>query len=518
MQAPPSSPPTTTTERESSLFSLPALWDRVTLRSRLVALFTLILTVGFLLAGAAMLGILQAHLVSQVDRELESSAGSMAVESVRAMMNNKSTDFPSNYYLRLTLVDGTSSVSITDEAKQRYGLPEPGDLISNEINMPTTTRPVSIKSSMPGSYWRAVAVPIAVDNKLHSVVTIALPLRSVAETVTNTARYFALLGILIISVGAVTSHYLVRRALVPLARIETVAGKIAAGDITQRIAPQPTTTEVGSLAASLNQMLTQIERSFAERDESQNRMRRFISDASHELRTPLAAIRGYGELYRIGAVSDDNVADVMARIESESTRMGSLVEDLLTLARLDERQMINPTPVDLVEQATNAAFDCTALDPTRVVQLISLTGEDAPHSLMIEADRNQLTQVFTNLVGNIVRYTPTGSPVEIALGQKDDYAVVEIRDHGPGISSQDSTKVFQRFYRTDVSRSRSSGGSGLGLAIVSSIVSLHAGTVAMGRTEGGGLTVHIELPFTQSENNRAINSRKDSVDSETTNA
>ncbi|MDO5721835.1 MAG: HAMP domain-containing sensor histidine kinase [Actinomycetaceae bacterium] len=479
--------------------SLQSLWSRATLRFRLVSLFTLILTVGFLVSGAAMLGILQAHLVNQVDRELHSSATSMAVESVRAMMSNKSVDFPSNYYLRLTLTDGSSSVSITDETRQRFGLPLPGELLRPDTPLPTTTTlPVSVRSTINGSYWRAVAVPIAVDDRIHSIVTIALPLRSVSETVANTSRYFTLLGLIVISVGALTSHYLVRRALVPLARIETVAGKIAAGDITQRIEPEAPTTEVGSLAVSLNRMLSQIERSFAERDASQERMKHFISDASHELRTPLAAIRGYGELYRIGAVSQENIADVMGRIESESTRMGALVEDLLTLARLDEKRTINPEAVDLVEQATNAAFDCTALDPTRVVQLISLDEEDAPHSLMVEADRDQITQVFTNLIGNVVRYTPQGSPVEIALGQVDDSAVVEIRDHGPGISAQDSTKVFTRFYRTDVSRSRASGGSGLGLAIVASIVALHGGQVEIDRTAGGGLTVRIALPLQQS--------------------
>ncbi len=500
----------------SGKFSLQRLWERLTLRVRLVALFTLVLTVGFLVSGAAMLGILQAHLVSQVDRELENSATSMAVESVRAIMANRSTKFPSNYYLRLTMVDGTSLVSVNDETAMRFGLPEPGAVVDEQMALPiTTTRPVSIKSSIPGSYWRAMAVPISVDNKLHAVATIALPLRSVAETVANTARYFALLGILVITVGAITSDYLVRRALIPLARIEEVAGKIAAGDITQRIDPLPTTTEVGSLSASLNQMLSQIERSFAQRDESQSRVRRFVSDASHELRTPLAAIRGYGELYRMGAVPPEKVADAMARIESESSRMGALVEDLLTLARLDEAQGLKPVPVDLVKQGTNAAFDCTALDPTRVVQLISLDGEDAPASLVVEADRNQLTQVFTNLIGNVVRYTPKGSPVEIALGQVGDNAVVEIRDHGPGISSQESSKVFRRFYRTDTSRSRASGGSGLGLAIVSSIVSLHSGSISLGHTDGGGLTVRIELPLTQDGVSQERNGRGGPTDSKT---
>ncbi|HHT40358.1 MAG TPA: HAMP domain-containing histidine kinase [Actinomyces sp.] len=475
-------------------------WHSTSLRGRLVVLFTAILTVGFAIAGAAMVGIMQAHLVSQVDRELESTAKQLAVATARSIVASVPADVPSNYYIRFTSTEGVHQTSITQDTAERFGTPRPGELLQvGGINpSDSITRPVNVTSTKPNSYWRAVAVPISVNNKPYGVVTVAMPLSGTAETVVSTSRYFALLGLVIVVVGGTASYYLIRHALGPLRRIENVAEQIAAGDLTQRIESEPSGTEVGSLANSLNQMLTQIEHSFEERDRSEQRMRRFVSDASHELRTPLSALRGYGELYRMGGVPDDRVPEVMSRIEAESTRMGNLVEDLLTLARLDETPEIHPEEIDLVKIARDSSFDMRALDASRVVSVIGLgEGEPAPDELLIEADKDQITQVFTNLIGNINRYTPKGTPVEIALGETGGNAIIEIRDHGPGISKEDRDKVFARFYRTDVSRSRASGGSGLGLAIVSSIMALHTGQAELGRTSGGGLTVRLTVPVKQ---------------------
>ncbi|MDO5049302.1 MAG: HAMP domain-containing sensor histidine kinase [Actinomycetaceae bacterium] len=472
----------------------------------MVVLFTAILTVGFAIAGAAMVGIMQAHLVYQVDRELESTAKQLAVATARSIVASVPADVPSNYYIRFTSADGVHQTSITEETALRYGTPRPGTLLEvGGVNPPNSiTKPVNVSSTKENSYWRAVAVPIAVNEKPYGVVTVAMPLSGTAEAVKNTARYFTLLGLVIVVVGGTASYYLIRHALGPLRRIENVAGKIAAGDLTQRIESQPSGTEVGSLAKSLNQMLAQIEHSFSERDRSEQRMRRFVSDASHELRTPLSALRGYGELYRMGGVPADRVPEVMKRIENESTRMGNLVEDLLTLARLDETPEIDPEQIDLVKVARDSSFDMRALDASRIVSVVGLNeGEAAPDELLIEADKDQITQVFTNLIGNINRYTPKGTPVEIALGQLECQAIVEMRDHGPGISEEDRDKVFSRFYRTDVSRSRASGGSGLGLAIVASILALHGGHAQLDKTAGGGLTVRLTLPVSQ-ENGKYV--------------
>ena len=178
--------------------------------------------------------------------------------------------------------------------------------------------------------------------------------------------------------------------------------------------------------------------------------------------------------------------------------MATLVEDLLTLARLDEGRPLEFTDLDLVKLADNAVFDLQALDPTRTVRLCSLNGHRPPMTVVVSADRDRISQVFTNAIGNIVRYTPEGSPVEIALGRVGGDAVVEIRDHGPGIADADRTRVFERFYRSDSSRARASGGSGLGLAIVASILAAHKGNARLTKTKGGGLTLRIELPITRS--------------------
>jgi two-component system OmpR family sensor kinase len=263
---------------------------------------------------------------------------------------------------------------------------------------------------------------------------------------------------------------------------------------------------MGSLAASLNAMLTQIERAFAAQEASEVRMRQFVSDASHELRTPVATIRGYGELYRMGALdSADKVDDTMLRIEDAARRMGTLVNDLLVLARLDEGRPIARADVDLVALARDSVQDLHALDPTRAVALVPLDDAAAPDdpagqipdTLVVEGDSDRLRQVVTNLIGNVARHTPAGTPAEIALGvRKDDgVAVLEVRDHGPGLSEEQGRRIFERFYRADSSRTRESGGSGLGMAIVAAIVGTHGGHVEVAPTDGGGLTVKVTLPL-----------------------
>ena len=235
-------------------------------------------------------------------------------------------------------------------------------------------------------------------------------------------------------------------------------------------------------------------------------MRRFVGDASHELRTPLAAIRGFGELYRMGALrEDEDVASAMRRIEDEARRMGSLVENLLRLARLDEKPVLDLEPVDFTDALFDAAQDLRALDPGRQVMVTSLSGTPLsvqPHlSIGVLGDEASLRQVILNLVGNANRHTPKGSPVEIAVGYTaPDRVRIEVRDHGEGIDADQQEKVFERFYRTDSSRVRSAtqgGGAGLGLAIAASIVQQHRGSIGVTGTDGGGATFWVELQGTE---------------------
>jgi two-component system OmpR family sensor kinase len=234
-------------------------------------------------------------------------------------------------------------------------------------------------------------------------------------------------------------------------------------------------------------------------------MRQFVADASHELRTPLAAVRGYAELYRQGAVREpDDIASAMSRIEGEAGRMGGLVEDLLTLARLDEQRPLAISPVDLTVLAADAAQDARAIDPGRRITVQGKSGPLRP--VVVQGDEAKLRQVVANLMSNALHHTPAGTPVELAvgLGSTPGQAVVEVRDHGPGVDPEKARKVFERFYRADPSRSRGTGGNGLGLAIAAAIVGSHHGRIGVGRTSGGGATFVLELPV---ERPRTANSQ-----------
>jgi len=327
-----------------------------------------------------------------------------------------------------------------------------------------------------------------------------VPLRGVDTTVQRMLGFTALIGLGVIASCAILGWYGVRRAFRPLTQIEDTAAAIAAGDLTRRIPEPAAKDEVTSLSHSLNAMLAQIEQSFAVREASEERMRQFVADASHELRTPLAAVRGYAELFRQGAVTrPEDVAGTMRRIEDEAIRMGGLVDDLLLLTRLDIRRPLERGPVDLTVLAADAVQDARALDPTRHVRLLGLSGDIEPTP--IDGDEARLRQVVTNLVGNAVNHTPAGTDVEIAVGVDGaGRARLEVRDHGEGVDPVRARKVFERFYRADPSRGRGNGGgNGLGLAIVAAIVGAHDGRVGVAATPGGGATFVVDLPTANSQ-------------------
>jgi len=224
-------------------------------------------------------------------------------------------------------------------------------------------------------------------------------------------------------------------------------------------------------------------------------MRRFVGDASHELRTPLTTIRGFAELYRQGAASDAAaVQRLMGRIESESARMGLLVEDLLLLARLDAQRPLEREPVDLLTVASDAVHDAKAVAPQRVVRLEVLEGPGTPE---VMGDEGRLRQVLSNLVTNALTHTPQDTAVTVRVGTLAEQVVLEVADDGPGLSGEDASRVFERFYRTDTSRTRASGGTGLGLSIVAALVSAHGGSVSVDSQPGQGATFRVLLPHVQ---------------------
>ncbi|WP_131739448.1 HAMP domain-containing sensor histidine kinase, partial [Actinomadura roseirufa] len=303
--------------------------------------------------------------------------------------------------------------------------------------------------------------------------------------------------------------FAVRAGLAPLRRIEVSAAAIAGGDLAHRIPGlAPPRSEIGRLSAALNGMLGQLEEAFAARAASEARMRRFVADVSHELRTPLAGIKGFTELYRMGGLTGpDATARTMARIEREAARLAHLTEDLLLLARLDERSAaggaspLEPSPMDLRTLAADAQHDVRALDPSRPIELTGPGGGTPPAAAPVLGDEERLRQVVSNLVGNAVAHTPAGGRIRIGVGTGGGRAVLEVQDEGPGLSPADAERIFDRFARADGSRTRGSsrgaagGGAGLGLAIARSLVAAHGGRIELDTAPGHGATFRVSLPL-----------------------
>jgi two-component system, OmpR family, sensor kinase len=255
------------------------------------------------------------------------------------------------------------------------------------------------------------------------------------------------------------------------------------------VSPSDPHTEVGRLGLALNAMLGRLEEAFAERQASENRLRQFIADASHELRTPLASIRGYAELFRIGAARKPvDTEKAMQRIEDEAERMGVLVEDLLTLARLDEVRDPVREDVDLALLARDGVEDARATAPDRRIEL------QVDGSAIVVGDPDQLRQVLGNLMRNALVHTPPGTPVDVTLASVGEEVALDVRDHGPGLPVTDTDALFERFWRAEGGRHRGKAGAGLGLAIVAGMVGAHGGRVKAANAPQGGARFTVWLP------------------------
>ena len=395
-----------------------------------------------------------------------------------------------------------------------------------------SSTPEDIRSA-DGTLWRSVVTILyVVDGQggkhASGALLIADSTTIINQLVAQYVIVFTGFGIAVILLGAALTRILITTTLLPLAEVEQTALEISRGDFSKRILVASPHTEVGHLGDSLNVMLDRLDGSLEDRERTIERMRRFVGDASHELRTPLVSVRGYAELYRMGALqTPEQVGQAMERIEKEAIRMTSLVEDLLALARLDERRPLELAPLPLNQLARDAALDARAGAPDREISVV----ED-PNNPQALGDENKIRQLITNLIGNAKQHTPEGSPIEIVVSalpapaapievppaeaapskrnggsspatgstgviktvQPQAMTRFEIVDHGEGIPDQVRDKIFGRFWRADSSRNRETGGSGLGLAIVKSIVEAHHGTVSVHDTPGGGATFRVDLP------------------------
>jgi two-component system OmpR family sensor kinase len=321
------------------------------------------------------------------------------------------------------------------------------------------------------------------------LLVIAASLKDVLGTLHRLMLIEVLATVGVLAAIAGLGLWFVRLGLRPLREIESTAAAIAAGDLSRRVERADDRTEVGRLGRSLNAMLAQIESAFRAREASERKLRRFVADASHELRTPLAAVRAYAELFGRGsAARPDDLARSMAGITRESERMSVLVEDLLLLARLDEGRPLEREEVALDAIVSEAVDAAQVVDPERPIEV-------ALEPAVVIGDRDRLRQIVDNLFANVRAHTPPGTSVRVGLHREDGRAVISVADSGPGLTDEQAAHVFERFYRTDDSRARSSGGVGLGLSIVAAVAQAHGGGASARSTAGAGATFLIELPL-----------------------
>ena len=381
-------------------------------------------------------------------------------------------------------------------------------------------RLVTVPALAGDGAWRVFTEQVQyIDPNTGAVIpgtlVVGANLGDINQTIGQLISIDLIVGGVVVLVLAIIGVAVVRTSMRPLAEIEQTAGAIAAGDLSRRVPDRDPRTEVGSLGRSLNIMLAHIEAAFSAQAESEatarrseSRMRQFAADASHELRTPLTAIKGFAEYYRQrggvaangsdGQLSREDLDRIMHRVETEATRMGMLVEDLLLLARIDQQRPLEQRPVDMLALAADAVHDASVIAPDREVRLT--VGHDT--AFLVIGDEARLRQVVGNLMSNALTHTPAGTPIQVHVrsgvldpGHRVPAVVLEVVDHGAGMSPDQAQRVFERFYRADQARGRQTGGTGLGLAIVSALVSAHGGTVAVDTEPGRGATFRIALPL-----------------------
>ncbi|MBK0420476.1 HAMP domain-containing histidine kinase [Leucobacter sp. CSA2] len=387
-------------------------WADVSLRTKITGVTVFILFLGLVVAGVGTLSVLRPMLVGNLDGELrqlrsDPTPALAAGAGSGGLSRNDVLYAGPQYYVAMLDAEGNLRYDNTQgrETLAKPKVPKLG-LDDNSVR----DQVFSLRGS-DGVEWRAVMTTILIDGQPSGSLLISSSTSAVNQVVARYVIIFTGFGIAVILLGAALTRLLVTATFLPLAEVEKTALEIARGDYSKRIIVRSPHTEVGHLGESLNIMLDRLDGSLEDRARTIERMRRFIGDASHELRTPLVSVRGYAELYRMGALrEDEQVGQAMERIEKEAIRMTSLVEDLLALARLDERRALELTAVPLNTLAQDAALDATAQAPDRTITVI----ED-PAAPAVLGDGHKVKQLMTNLLGNAMRHTPEGSPIEIVI-------------------------------------------------------------------------------------------------------
>jgi two-component system OmpR family sensor kinase len=483
-------------------------WELVSLRSKLTGLSVALIGLLLLVSSFGTVSLLRAYLQQNTDNLISSAATLLSQENpslIEPKILAKRLNLPrlpSDYIIAVLDPEGNTVYRIMASDSDEGELPN-----LSILNLAGTAATAGLPFDLDQhgglgevtidehNSWRVVAKPF---QNYAATVVVALPNSANLELLRQYRAIGGGFGFLLLAISGLSIWLTIAQALRPLREVERTAKLVSSGDLSQRLIERPGKTEIARLNRSLNSMLDSLEDSVSSRNKTLSQMRRFVADASHELRTPLVSVRGYAELYRQGALKKkSDVQEAMGRIEAEAIRMSSLVESLLTLARLDENQKLEANPVELVKLVQEIVARDVPGKQKISLTVQTLGGAKLPADFAISAEVNesQIRQVLVNLIENAQRFSPNKGSIEIAIGQKtEDEVILEVVDHGEGIPKQLRDKVFERFYRADNSRNRDTGGTGLGLAIVKEIVTLHKGRIEVRETPGGGATFRIKLP------------------------
>ena len=473
------------------------------LRNRLILATLALATIAIAASDFAASNSLRSFLITQADNQLNDVVQTSMLRLDRAgieiEISNEGDEQNSFRPLRpLGAVPTTTAVTLLDLEGNILG--QLGGEFANSIDVSefhnlTPAKVISLGGlpfTIPGADGepdiRAIARALPSG---EGTVVISVALDSVEKTVAGLTGIFILISIIVLISIGIVARSLIKLTLKPLNQIEETAAAIAEGDLSARLPEVNSRTEVGRLTGSLNTMLSRIEESFAIRAESESKLRRFVADASHELRTPLTAIRGFAELHRQGAVvGEEKTKELISRIEKESIRMSSLVEDLLLLARLDQSRELTIDPVDINHLVKEAAASARAAGPDHEITISTVNDE-----VFVLGDSMRIHQALANLLANARTHTPTGTKIAVNVLQDELETRISVSDTGPGLSESDQERAFERFFRADPSRVRVSGeGSGLGLAIVDAVMKAHGGSVEVKSKLGEGATFTIIFP------------------------
>lgn len=469
--------------RAEETWSLQALrptnWS---LRTRLTMTLVGLLAIGLLITGATAQRLVAGYVNEQIDAQLRSlSAGQLSPSSIEDALNPTSqVGIPEGVVVMVLGADASTVAVLRNAVGEIYPEPEIRTQRGRIVTAPEGSV-LKLRAESGDGWYRAV-VQKRVGLSGYTLIAIhqssASRMLELLRTVGLSVALIVLLLLLLIG------RYVVKIALRPVFTVEEVATEITNGNLTRRLPVRGSGDEVEHIAIALNTMLDRIQELFAQRDASDERLRRFVADASHELRTPLTVIQGFAELHRRNSGQDENIE----RIETEARRMAALVDDLLLLARLDQQRELEYELVDLGAVLDDVMEAAGVVSGDHIVVY-----EQARRPYLVDGDEVRLHQALSNLLSNARVHTPAGTTIRASIEEHDQHVRVCVCDNGPGISLEHREAAFERFWQQDPSRS-ARGSSGLGLAIVASVVAAHHGKVRCEETGDGGACFIVEIP------------------------